>query len=122
MNFFEMLLSISGIGPKSALGIMSITTVESLSEAIATGDTGYLTKVSGIGKKTAERIVIELRDKVVKKGHYSSENLRDESDALEALKALGYGDREAREALKQVDTKKDTSSRVKAALKILGNK
>ncbi len=121
MNFFEMLLDISGIGPKSALGIMSITNVESLSEAIATGDTAYLTKVSGIGKKTAERIVIELRDKIVKKGgDYGGNNLRGESDALEALKALGYAERESREALKQVATDLDTSTRVKQALKILG--
>lgn len=122
MSFFELLLDISGIGPKSALGIISITTVESLSEAIATNNTTYLTKVSGIGKKTAERIVIELRDKVKRKENYTDGNLRDESDALEALKSLGYSDREARESLKKVETKKDTSSRVKAALKILGEK
>ncbi len=121
MQFFELLLEISGIGPKSAIGIMSITSVESLSEAIATGDTAYLTKVSGIGKKTAERIVIELRDKILKRGSYTNtNNLRDESDALLALQSLGYGERESREELKQIDTKKDTSARVKEALKILG--
>lgn len=121
MNFFELLLEISGIGPKSALGIMSITNVESLSEAIATGDTAYLTKVSGIGKKTAERIIIELKDKIIKKGgNYSANNLRGESDALEALKALGYREQESREALKQISTDLDTSTRVKQALKILG--
>lgn len=122
MEFFELLLDISGIGPKSALGIMSIASVESLSEAIATGNTGYLTKVSGIGKKTAERIVVELRDKMLKTGTYSKDNLQGESDALEALHSLGYGEREAREALKEVGAKGDTSDRVKMALKILSKK
>ena len=120
MNFFELLLTISGIGPKSAMSIMNITTVESLSEAIATGDTAYLNKVSGIGKKTAERIVIELKDKIVRKDSYSSGALRSESDTLEVLKSFGYREVEAREALREVDTTLSTSQRVKEALKYLG--
>lgn len=120
LAFFELLLTISGIGPKSAMSIMNITTVESLSEAIATGDTAYLNKVSGIGKKTAERIVIELKDKIVRKDSYSSASLRSESDALEVLKSFGYREVEAREALREVDTSLSTSQRVKEALKYLG--
>lgn len=120
MDFFELLLDISGIGPKSALSIMSANSIESLCEAIATHNTTYLTKVSGIGKKTAERIVIELKDKVLKLGNYDKQTLREESDALEALRALGYGEREAREALKQLGDTVDTSTKVKEALKILG--
>jgi Holliday junction resolvasome RuvABC DNA-binding subunit len=64
LSFFELLLDVSGIGPKSALAITAISSIENLQRAIASGDTSYLNKVSGIGKKTAEKIVIELRDKL----------------------------------------------------------
>jgi len=124
LDFFELLITVSGVGPRSALGIMSITTVDTLSRAITTGDTSYLTKVSGIGKKTAEKIVIELRDKLESiSSNEDIYSLRGESDALEALQSLGYSQREAREALKSVSPSTiDTSARVKEALKILSNK
>src|SRR3989344_8836564 len=60
LEFFEMLISVSGIGPRSALVILGIASIETLRKAIGAGDTSYLTKISGIGKKTAEKIVIEL--------------------------------------------------------------
>jgi len=77
LEFFEMLINVSGIGPKGALQILSIASIETLRKAIGTGDTSYLTKISGIGKKTAEKIVIELRDKMgeQEKGSSSRENL-----------------------------------------------
>lgn len=119
LGFFEMLLGVSGIGPKSALALLGITTVETLRKAIGSGDTGYLTKVSGIGKKTAERIVIELRDKIDGAG---SETLQGEMDALEALKSLGYSQSEARDALKRQPADLDTNTKVREALKVLGGK
>ncbi len=120
LEFFEMLINISGIGPKGALAILSIAPIETLRKAIGSGDTGYLTKVSGIGKKTAEKIVIELRDKMGEdKGGVS---LKEELDALEALKALGYSQVEAREALKKVSPEMNTNAKIKEALKILGGK
>ena len=124
LEFFEMLLSVSGLGPKSALGIIGLASIETLKNAIASGDTSYLTKISGIGKKTAEKIVIELRDKLTKLGHKTEkESFRGELDALEALKSLGYSQSEAREALKEVSPKTtETSAKVKEALKILGGK
>jgi holliday junction DNA helicase RuvA len=120
LNFFELLISISGIGPKTALNVLNITTVSALKKAITSNDTSHLIKVSGIGKKIAEKIVLELKDKV---GVHSGEgiSLRDEIDAVEALKALGYSQKDAREALQEVD--KDiieTGARIKSALKILG--
>jgi Holliday junction DNA helicase RuvA len=120
-SLFELLIGVSGIGPRSGLGILSIASVDMLERAIATGDTGYLTKVSGIGKKTAEKIVIELRDKMRARGDNESKmDLRGESDAIEALKALGYSQMEAREALKQVDPSVEgTNQRIKDALKFL---
>ncbi len=124
LGFFELLISVSGIGPKSALGILGIASTDALRRAIATGDTSYLTKVSGIGRKTAEKIVLELRDKLA--AHASSEgkhSLRAESDTILALQALGYSAGDARDALKHVPSEiTDTNARIKEALKILGQK
>lgn len=124
LSFFELLLDVSGIGPKSALSTIGVAPVDILKRAIATGDTSYLNKVSGIGKKTAEKIIIELRDKL--KSYKDDENnkglLRDESDIIEALKSLGYSQNEARESLKQVPSEiEGTNARIKEALKILSS-
>ena len=119
LRFFEQLIGISGIGPKSALGILTSSSVDRLSAAIASGDTGYLTKISGIGRKTAEKIVLELREKigVIEE----STGLREETDALEALRALGYGEREIRDALKKSLSGASTKERIRDALKILSS-
>jgi Holliday junction DNA helicase RuvA len=121
LEFFEMLISISGIGPKSALSILNLASIPTLKKAIASGDSTYLTKVSGIGKKNAEKIVLELKDKLVFSAEETEHASRSyESDSLEALKALGYSEREARDALKKVPEEiTDTSECVKYALKIL---
>ncbi len=121
LEFFEMLLNVSGIGPKGALAILGVASLDTLKKAIGTGDTSYLTKISGIGKKTAEKIVLELRDKLtdkmkVKEGGSA---LREELDALEALKSLGYSQSEAREALKKVSGSTDTNTKIREALKLL---
>ena len=124
LEFFELLIQISGIGPKSGLGVMAVAPLDTLKRAIASGDTSYLTKVSGIGRKTAEKIVLELREKMVGRGvgAVSAPELREESDVLDALMTLGYNQREAREALSAVPGEvKGASARVKAALKRLGN-
>jgi len=118
LDFFELLISVSGIGPKSALGILSIASLSNLRQAISTGDTGHLTKVSGIGKKMAEKIVVELKDKM--DGEESTElTLSGDIDALEALKSLGYTERESREALKKVTGADGAGEKVKKALKLL---
>ena len=123
LDFFELLIShVSGIGPKTALGILNVTTIKNLRQAIGTGETTHLTKISGIGKKVAEKIVLELRDKI---GFLDSEkdtgDMRDESDAIEGLKALGYAEREAREALKKLPKEiSRPSDKIKHALKLLG--
>src|SRR3989344_3750372 len=101
MQFFEVLIGISGIGPKSALGILGIAPLDTLKRAIAAGESAYLTKVSGIGKRMAEKIIVELRDKLG--GAAMPEGVRTElaadADVLDALIAMGYSQREAREAL-----------------------
>ncbi len=116
--FFEQLIGISGIGPKSALSILGLTDVATLTSAIAQGDTSYLTKVSGIGAKSAQKIVLELQDKVANVG--SSAILKEDADAIDALAAMGYTITEARNALKKVPSEvTGASSRLKHALKLL---
>ncbi|RJQ37230.1 Holliday junction branch migration protein RuvA [Candidatus Parcubacteria bacterium] len=122
MEFFETLIAIQGIGPKSGLGIMAVASLDTLKQAIAAGDTSYLTKVSGIGRKTAEKIILELRDKMAGRGVImSAPKLKEESDALDALVTLGYSQSEARDALAAIPQGVEgASARVKAALKNLG--
>src|SRR3989344_5717757 len=120
LNFFEMLIKISGIGPKSALNIISISSLANLKQAVSEGDLPYLTKISGIGRKTAEKIVLELRDKIPAGGStVGGGKLREETDALEALESLGYSRKEAQDALRAAGPG-TASVRVKEALKILG--
>ena len=119
LEFFELLLTVSGVGPKSALGIMSVSSLEMIKSAIASGDVAVFTKVSGIGKKTAERVIVELREKLKSQG-VSAPIAQEHSDALEALVALGYREQEAREALKNVPLEtKSIQEKIKLALKAL---
>ncbi len=123
LNFFELLITISGIGPKTALGILNAAPVGTLLTAVQTGETSHLTKISGIGKKVAEKIVLELKDKVEKFTHTeeSKSAMRNDSDALEALKSLGYSQNEARDVLKELPkTITKTNDKIREALKILG--
>ena len=120
IEFFELLLTISGIGPKSALGILSTASVSSLKEAVITGETAYITKVAGIGKKVAEKIVLELKGKVTNIGDETFTQNSD-VDAIEALKSLGYTHKESKEVLEGISKDiKDSGEKVKAALRILG--
>jgi len=123
-DFFELLISVSSIGPKSALNILSMVNIDMLSNAIRSGSTAHLVKVSGIGRKTAEKIVLELKDKLgTIAGDDGAEfvaGMSSDMDAIEALKALGYDAEEAREALKKIDKQiEDTGAKVKAALRVL---
>ncbi len=120
LEFFELLITISGIGPKSALGILSAASVSSLKEAVFSGETAYLTKISGIGKKVADKIVLELKGKVgaIDEG---SRTQSGDIDAIEALQALGYTQKEAKDSLEKVGRDvTDPGEKVKAALRLLG--
>lgn len=119
--FFELLITISGIGPKTALGILNVATIETIRHAVLSENTSHLVKVSGIGKKNAEKIVLELRGKLGTE-HSEFETGSDVGDAIEALTTLGYTQKEAREALKEVPKDiQTTSDRVKHALKFLSH-
>jgi len=122
LRFFELLLTISGIGPKSALGILSIASLQELSRAIRENNPAYLTKVSGVGKKSAEKIVLELRDKIGDFEETIGEISSGDVEAIEALESLGYPTYIARDMLKDVSPDiRETSERVRAVLKKLGS-
>jgi Holliday junction DNA helicase RuvA len=128
LEMFELLLTISGIGPKSAMGIMSSTTVETLTEGIGSGDAAYLSKMSGIGKKNAEKIILGLKDKIgdlsSAQDSNSSAPQSNNTVAIDALVSLGYSERESREtvqaASKNIPEGAEAEDIIKEALKKLG--
>jgi len=122
-RLFEQLLDVSGVGPKMALSILSIGSVEDVRQAIASGDTKYIQVAPGVGKRVAERLVIELKDKVGLISSANTESLlvgvavAQTDEAVQALVALGYSLSDAIVALTGVDTKLSTEERIKQALK-----
>ena len=122
-KLFEMLITVQGVGPKAALAILSLGDAEQVRNAIANADSGFVQKATGVGKKTAERVVVDLSDKVGLPTHYgrAEEPLQTElntsDEALEALMALGYTLADATKALENVDINLPTSQRVTEALK-----
>ncbi len=126
VSFFKKLISVSGVGPKSALNIMSLASLNELQQGISQGDATLLTKVSGIGKKTAERLILELKSKIELDDLDSSQlqsMSNGDSDVIDGLIALGYTIREARDAAKAVDKDiVEVKDRIKAALKSLGKR
>jgi Holliday junction DNA helicase RuvA len=124
LEYFEMLISVSGVGPKSALAILDVARLDELSAAIKEGRPELLTRASGIGRKTAERLIVELRTKVQSaKSGLVVEKMETDSDLVEALSNLGYRREEARVALGKVDPKvTGIEGRLKAALVILTKK
>ena len=120
-KLFELLITVQGVGPKAALAILSLGTAELVRNAIANSDAAYITKASGVGKKTAERVVVDLSDKVGLPTHYGTSGpvqtaLNTNDEALEALMALGYTLADATKALETVAIDLSTEARIKAAL------
>jgi Holliday junction DNA helicase RuvA len=121
-DLFQLLLTISGVGPKSALNIMNSVTRDMIEESISKEDPKYLSKISGIGKKTAEKILLGLKDKMGTIERSDGTGKSDNSLAMDALVSLGYTEREVREVVKKIDTKdKDHQEIIKEALKNLGS-
>jgi Holliday junction DNA helicase RuvA len=117
---FRQLLKISGVGPKVALSVLSGMSVEDLSAAVAGEDAARLTKIPGIGKKTAERLVLELRDKLPRVAAASrTDSTGASSDVVNALLGLGYNEREASAAVKQLPADLPLADAIRQALKQL---
>ena len=126
-NAFDLLTSVTGIGPKLAMGILDGDDVSNIAKYILSKDEKSLTKLPGVGKKTAQRIILELKDKVEKLNldlDFSKEEspLFDENDdpAVEALISLGYNVYDAKKSLEKVDASLDISERIREALKLMG--
>lgn len=119
LETFELLISISGIGPKGALGVLSVVSIDTLKKAIANEESAILTKVSGIGEKMAEKIILELKNKI--SDEFLGKEVSVDSEAIDALISLGYKLKETREVLKKVPKDiKGVENRVREALKLLG--
>ena len=122
-KLFEMLITVQGVGPKAALAILSLGDAEQVRNAIANADSAFVQKAAGVGKKTAERVVVDLSDKVGLPAHYGRADtpvqteLNTSDEALEALMALGYTLADATNALENVDVNLPTAQRVTMALK-----
>lgn len=122
-KLFEMLITVQGVGPKAALAILSLADHETVRNAIASSDPTFISRASGVGKKTAERVVVDLSDKV---GHAIATDIDirgfsrivpGNDEALEALMALGFNLNDATRALEGVSTELPVSERVKQALR-----
>ncbi|HHD92597.1 MAG TPA: Holliday junction branch migration protein RuvA [Candidatus Portnoybacteria bacterium] len=125
LDAFELLISISGIGPKTALNILSVASVEEIEEAIILEDASILSKISGISKKNAQKIIVELKNKVKKISHQSNQKstLAGEIEVIDALTELGYKLNEIRPALNSFKSKNlSIEETIRQILKILGNK
>lgn len=119
-KMFELLLGVNGVGPKSALSTLDAASTQEITEAVINQDPAILKTVSGIGAKTAERIVLELKNKITKGIQATISAGNAQVDVIEALQGLGYQLVEIRDALKLVDGNLTLEEKIKAALKNLG--
>lgn len=122
-KIFELLISVQGVGPKAGMAILSLAEAEEVRNAIANADVAFISKATGVGKKSAERVIVDLRDKVGAPSHYGATKAKFASveekadEALDALIALGFPLKEATAALEKVDPALPVEERVKMALK-----
>lgn len=121
-KLFELLISVQGVGPKAAISILSLAQPEEVRNAIANADANFVAKAVGVGKKTAERVIVDLRDKVGIPSHYGateiiSPAIQQPDEALDALIALGFPLKEASAALADIDPTLPTAERIRLSLK-----
>lgn len=124
-KLFQLLISVNGVGPKAAMAILSLGTPEEVRNAIANTDAAFVAKAAGVGKKSAERVIVDLRDKVGAPSHYGatetkftlSASVGPEDEALDALIALGFPLKEATAALAEIDPALPVEERIREALK-----
>ncbi len=122
-KLFELLITVQGVGPKGAMAILSLAPTEEVRNAIANQDAAFISKASGVGKKSAERIIVDLREKVGLPTYYgrksepTQQTLAVNDEALDALMALGFTLADATKALDGIDAKLPVEERIRQALK-----
>jgi Holliday junction DNA helicase RuvA len=123
LYFFRKLLEVSGIGPKSALGIIGLASTDTLYQALVSENIAFLSSVPGVGKKTAEKMCIELRDKLKDYARETEVEIhQDDTDVIDALVALGYSPAQAYQALSKISQEiTDVNEKIKAALNAIKN-
>lgn len=125
LSLYELFLTVSGIGPKTALAIFSVATAEKIKYAILSGDVEFFAAIPRLGKKNAQKIIIELRTKLgsLEELDISGDGMSAQQEVVEALKGFGFSVSEAREALRALpEHAVEVSDRVRLALKYLGKK
>ncbi len=123
LAMFELLISVNGVGPKMALGILSVAEPASIRAAVVGKDTSILTRISGVGKRTAERIILDLENKVGTLTEAGIRGATEESETIEALSSMGYAPSEVREAMKMIPPGASrVEEKIGALLKVLGKK
>ncbi len=122
-ELFKLLLSVSGVGPKTAFQVISYTGSDELVGAVQTNDVGYFSKIPGLGKKTAMKIILELSQKLKSEFDMQKMNLSDEDKTvIDALMALGYKSQEAKQALSKIPKGLTIEEKIKEALKYTATK
>jgi Holliday junction DNA helicase RuvA len=119
LSFFEMLTSVSGVGPKMGLAVLAAGDTDTIKQAIVNQDIAIFTRISGVGKKTAERIVLELKEKISETGFAFNPGVGDSSEIFSALEGLGYSRREISEVAKKLDHSLSQEEKLRQALKML---
>ena len=127
LKVFEQLLQVSGIGPKTAISVFDVGSGEEIKNAIAQNDVSFFTAVSGVGKRSAQRIIIDLKSKIDAKEEFPFKDIKEYEDVVLALKSLGYSSRDAHQGIQEIvkNNKKKTFSTeelLKLCLKNIGNK
>ncbi len=118
LDIFELLLTVSGVGPKIALALLSSSTEENIKKAITESNLAFFSSISGVGKKTAQKIILDLKSKIGK-GDVNMGNLEGNSELIDSLTALGFQKGEISSIYSQIDSSLPLGSQVKSALKLL---
>ena len=120
LAFFELLITVSGVGPKMALTILSAENTDLIKQAISNQDTAVFSKIGGVGKKTAEKIILELKEKMGASAAGGTGAAGSSGDIINALENLGYSNKEIKEAISKLDHSLPAEAKLRQALKILG--
>lgn len=118
LDLFELLISVSGVGPKIGLAIFAVASAENIINAIDSSNLTFFNAISGVGKKTAQKIILDLKSKV-SKGEINMKNLEGSSELVDSLVSLGFQKQEISSVISGIDTSLSLSDQIKAALKLL---